>query len=83
MDFEQIFPNQRNITSDRYKEVAGGGVVGWVGEGWAVGGGGLNPPLGLFVIVMNPRSAIDSNMLKEPKRQLTITGVNFKLMPSM
>ena len=51
--------------------------------GWEVRGG-LNLPLGLFGLAMDPTSA--SHRLKQLEwrnRCLPITGVNFRLMPSM
>ena len=58
-------------------------VVGWVERELAVGGG-LNPPLELFGLVMSPKvPAIGPNMLRWPKRCLAITEVNFRPMPSM
>ena len=43
------------------------------------------PPSGLFGLAMSPRSAshIGPNMLEWDKRCLSITGVNFRPMPSM
>ena len=53
------------------------------GEGWAAGGG-FSPPLGLFRLAMGPRSASHMpKMIREPKRNVIITGVSFRLMPSM
>ena len=55
---QHTFHNHCNITSSMYKGVSGWekGGVGGGGGGWAAGGE-LNPPLGLFGVVMSPRSA--------------------------
>ena len=61
-----------------YRGWAGGEVSG--GGEWAAGGG-LNTALGLFRLAMSPTMqvpAIGPNMLRWPKRHLTITGVNFR-----
>ena len=44
----------------------------------------VKPPLGMFGLAMTPTSVSHRpKMLREPKRCLTITGVNFRPMPSM
>ena len=56
--------------------------MGGGGE-WAAGGR-LKHPLGLFELaIVQEVPAVGPNMLREPKRRLTTTGVNFRPMPSM
>ena len=54
-----------------------------VGECEQPGAGKTFLTLGPFGLAVQEVSAIDSNMLRGPKRCLTVTGVNFRPMPSM
>ena len=65
--------------------------MGWVVRNWWAAIGGLYHPLGLFGLAMGLRSAshrlnmpaTGPNILGQPKRHLSTTGVNFRPMPSM